>query len=161
MEALPLPGHREHHHRHRSHQRHQQRVSKGQAGSEEIAAAAPQQAADAVPQAVRLWRKANAICNRQLSWVWPQETGPASGSWCWHWRHLLFEDLASTASWHCRGELPSSCRWQGQLLAENVLESWQWRLPTAAWQSQAESEPVLSDLWLWDEAAGSWAWRAV
>lgn len=162
-------GHREGNHRHRSPQnnRRHNRIMvhnrDGQEGRKDIVeAAAPQQVVVEVPpQDKRLWRKGNAVWNRQLSWNWQQSTGPTSGSWCCHCRHLLFEDMRSIASWHCRGELPSSCRWYGQLLAETVTESCQWRLPTAAWQSVAGGELDTSDAWQWAGRTRNWAWKTV
>lgn len=148
-----------------SHRRHNRIVVHhrgGQAGSQDMVEAAPQQQVVEVPApGQRLWRKGNAMCNRQLSWRLQLPSGSTSSSWCCHCRQLLFDDPNSVASWHCRGELPTSCRWQGQVSAENISESCQWRLPTAAWQPQAAGELETSDAWQWEGRIASWAWKTI
>lgn len=165
-------GHHRHHHGHHPHHHPQGHHHRGDhqhltainnqpnhrvLGQEPADAAFLAAAVEGPLQGNRLWQRGSGICKHQLSWNWQHLTGPVSSSWCWHCRHLLFEEQQSTASWHCRGELPSSWRWQGQLLADNVAESWQWRLPTAAWLLPAARR---GETWQW-AGLDNWAWGTV
>lgn len=117
------------------------------AGSENLQLPVPQK---------KLWRKG---CINQLLCKLPKVSGLAPSSWCWHCRHLIFEKTGSAITWQCKETLPSLCSWQGLLAEENVIESWQWRLPPAAWQASQQLQPTeASTNWSWKNKAKMWKW---
>lgn len=141
--------------RHRvfGHNRHDQTGSHAQVDT------VPQGESVEITQDKKLWKKGKNSCKNQLTWNWQTASDSTSSSWCCHCRHLLFEELGNSVTWQCRGALPNSCRWHGQLSAEDITESWQWRLLTAAWQSPAAGASETSDTWQWQEKARNWAWK--
>lgn len=95
----------------------------------------------------------------QLHWKLPKDSELAPRSWCWHCRHLVFENTGSAIIWQCKENLPSLCSWQGLWAEENVIESWQWRLPPAAWQTSQQLQPTeASSNWSWKNKAEMWKW---
>lgn len=106
----------------------------------------------------KLWGKR---CINQLLWKLPKDSELAPSSWCWHCRHLVFENTGSAIAWQCKESLPSLCSWQGLWAEEHVIESWQWRLPPAAWQASQQLRPTeASSKWSWKNKAEMWKWSS-
>lgn len=144
-ERVPFPG-LHHHLKLKSPQRQGHPVRWDEPGSESLPLSSPQK---------KLWGKR---CINQLLWKLPRESESAASSWCWHCRHLVFEHTGSAITWQCREALPSLCSWLGLWAEENVIESWQWRLPPAAWQAGQLEPTKASNTWSWKTEAEMWQW---
>lgn len=143
---LPPSGLR-HHHQHRDQHKQGNQESWDMPESESLQLSLVQK---------KLWPRG---CINQLRCKLLRKSELAPSSWCWHCRHLIFENTGSAITWRCRENLPSLCSWQGLLAEENVIESCQWRLPPAAWQISQQLKPTeASTNWSWKNLAKKWKW---
>lgn len=100
-------------------------------------------------------------CVNQLLCKLSKDPQAASSSCCCHCRHLIFEKTGSAITWQCAENLPSLCSWQGLWAEENVIESCQWRMPPAAWQTSQQLNPTeVGTNWRWKNKAKKWKWRS-